>query len=348
MFGKVTVATSGGVDSSFICAALAGACVDFDCVTVTTLDRSGDERVYARSIADAFGARCAERLYDPNLLDPRRSSSTGLPRPARRAFLQALDSVLVDGMDELGASVVFDGNGGDNLFCFLHSSAPILDRMLAEGLNRGVFATLFDMCRITDCSLPVMTRALVRRMAQTSGYAPWPVNAALLSARKGDAHADPLTPWIDGRSRRTGKQDHVALIMHAQNHVHGLTTGLPRFSPLLSQPLVEFCLGIPTWIWTEGGINRALARAAFKDDLPASTIVRTSKSGPDSFIRRAFAMNRALIGERLLDGTLAQHGLLDRTRISQALQVDEVADEIVIDRLLDLLEAENWCRSWGG
>ncbi|AKM08758.1 hypothetical protein AB433_00020 [Croceicoccus naphthovorans] len=56
----------------------------------------------------------------------------------------------------------------------------------------------------------------------------------------------------------------------------------------MSQPLLEFCLGVPTWTWVTGGQNRALARAAFADLLPRSVLDRTSKAGPDSFIRSAF------------------------------------------------------------
>ena len=118
------------------------------------------------------------------------------------------------------------------------------------------------------------------------------------------------------------------------------------FSPLASQPLVEFCIGIPTWIWAHGGMNRALARAAFAHDLPPAVMARTSKAGPDSFVRQVFAQNRTVIGERLLDGLLAANGVIDRRAVEEALATDETEDDSNFDRVLDLLEAENWARSW--
>ena len=347
LLGRLGVAASGGVDSSFVCAALSSAETAFDCITVATSDRSGDERQSAAAVARQFGVKCVEREFDPVHFNPCEPASRGLPRPARRAFLSVFDRLLDDAREELGAVIVLDGNNGDNLFCYLHSAAPIVDRLRAEGWSSGVIETLFDMCRITDCSLPTMVAATGRRLVRGGARDRWPSDRRLLADDVSHAGSAPLTPWLDEESgKRSGKRDHLLLLMHAQNHLHGVTGSLRRFSPLASQPLVEFCLGVPTWLWASGGMNRALARAAFASRLPAPIIARTSKAGPDSFIRLAFAHNRSRIRERLLDGLLASNGLLDRTELNRALDVDEFRDALIIDRILDILEAENWARSW--
>lgn len=346
-FGRVAVAASGGVDSSFIAAALGASRSDFDCITIATRDRSGDERHHAKLVAASLGVRCVERVLDPARFDPTWPASAGLPRPARRSFLAVLDTLLVDALAELGAGMVLDGNGGDNLFCFLHSSAPVLDRLRAEGLNRRTLRTLLDMCRITGCSIPTMLRAVLRRLRNRDRPRPWPTDMSFLASDKVDPGIA-LTPWLEAMDGPWGgKHDHISLVMHAQNHIHGLAGTLPRFSPLASQPLVEFCFGIPTWLWCQGGTNRALARTAFARELPAAILARTSKAGPDSFIRAAFAAHRPAIAERLLDGLLASHHVIDRPAVERALRVDYgYSDDGAFDRLLDLLEAENWCQSW--
>lgn len=346
-FGMASVAASGGVDSSLICAALAHSSQRFDCITLATSDPTGDERVYAQHLADWFGARCIERFYEPALYDPFRPSSRGLVRPARRSFQHVLDTLLIDAMEDLGAKIVYDGNGGDNLFCFLHSSAPVMDRLVAEGAGTGALQTLIDMCRITGCSVPTMLAAVFRRWLGKRKRESWPANESLLTRNSETGFCEPLVPWLsDAAQSGSGKRDHLVLIMRAQNHIHDLAAGLPRFSPLASQPLVEFCLGIPTWIWAHGGRNRALARAAFAHDLPPAVMARTSKAGPDSFVRQVFAQNRTVIGERLLDGLLAANGVIDRHAVEEALATDETEDDSNFDRVLDLLEAENWARSW--
>jgi asparagine synthase (glutamine-hydrolysing) len=350
VFGRIAVAASGGVDSSFICAALARAGASFGCATVATADPSGDERRFVQLLAGHLGVEAMPSIYDSSTIDPIRAVSAGLARPSRKPFMAALEAALFEAAANSGAEIVFDGNGGDNLFCFLHSSAPFVDRLLCDGIGRGAFSTFIDMCRITGCDLPTMARAALRRIARAGRLLPWPADLSLL-AEGPDVpwDIDPLTPWFDVEvGRQWGKRDHLALIMRGQPHMHGLgIDGLPRFSPLASQPLVEYCLRMPTWLWCRGGINRALARAAFVEDLPKAILRRTSKAGPDSFIRRSFDLHRDVIRERLMDGLLARHGIIDRQAVDYALAVDAVSsgDDLVL-RLLDLAEAENWARSW--
>lgn len=349
--GPVAVAASGGVDSSLICAALAKSGTGFSCITLATRDPSGDERPFVRLLADHLGVRSLSAFLDPGLVDPQRPASSGLPRPARKPFLAAIDAMLLKAARSLGANTIFDGNGGDNLFCFLHSAAPIVDRLRSEGPGRGSLSTLIDMCRVTGCDVPVMSRAVLRRLVRHKPSGLWPADTRLLAdAPDRKRSAEPLTPWLDTQTgHHGGKRDHLALIMRSQNHLHGLGAGgLPRFSPLMSQPLLEFCLAVPSWIWCAGGINRAPARAAFAGTLPPEIALRSSKSGPDSFIRHSFVGNRSTIRDLLLGGLLADHGLLDLAATRQALGADAFSGGSIIYRLLDLAEAEAWARSWQG
>lgn len=349
LLGRVAVAASGGVDSSLICAALTKAGQPFDCVTLATADPSGDERTYVRMIGDHLGVSIVDRMYDIRAIDPLVCVSAGLARPSRKTFMAAVDAALFDAGKSLEADVIFDGNGGDSLFCFLHSAAPLVDRLLCEGLGRGSAATFVDLCHLTGCSMPTMMRAAVGRLFRKRPDDLWPADLRLLSvAFEQPDRVEPLSPWFQTRvGCHTGKRDHLSLLLRSQNNVNGLAAGgLPRFSPLLSQPLVEFCLGVPTWIWCAGGLNRAPARAAFAADLPLEISERVSKAGPDSFVRSIFDRHRHTYRDLLLEGLLAQHGLLDREAVETALNVDFRSEGSIIYRLLDLVEAENWARSW--
>ena len=345
-WGRVSVAISGGVDSSFICAALACVGEPFDCATFATSDPGGDERRYARLVASTFAARCAERVYHPDLFDPVRSASAGLTAPVRRGFQHVLDDLVRDITEELGCTVIFDGNVGDNIFCFLNSPAPVIDRLLAQGPGRGALATMLDMCRITDCPAPAMISATLRRIARSRSAAIWGTETGLLTREAADAVVAPLSDWLDQTPAPPGKREHLALIIQGQNQIHGVNAGVHRFSPLASQPLVECCLRIPSWEWASGGINRAVARAAFARELPRQVIARTSKTGPDSFLRQAYSVHRARIAGQLLDGILVAEHIVDRAALEHALATDVLRDEQTFGRVLDILEAENWARSW--
>jgi asparagine synthase (glutamine-hydrolysing) len=346
--GRVAVAASGGVDSSLVCAALAEAEQPFDCVTLATADPSGDERTYVRMLGEHLGVSIIDRIYDIRAIDPLVCVSAGLARPSRKTFMAAVDAALFDAGQSLEADVIFDGNGGDSLFCFLHSAAPLVDRLLCEGPGRGLAATFVDLCHLTGCSMPTMMREAVGRLFRRRSSGLWPADLRLLSGAFEPDRVDPLSPWLETRvGCHPGKRDHLSLLMRSQNNVNGLAAGgLPRFSPLLSQPLVEFCLGVPTWVWCAGGINRAAARAAFAADLPRGILERVSKAGPDSFVRSIFDTHRHTYRDLLLEGLLVRQGLLDRKLVEAALNVDYRSEGSIIYRLLDLGETENWARSW--
>ena len=349
LLGPVAVATSGGVDSSFLCAALAAGDRDFGCITLATSDSSGDESDYARLLADHLDADFTRRVYDPAYYRPTACSSAGLSRPGRKGFLTAVDALLAAGSAELGKAIVLDGNGGDNLFCFLHSAAPIVDRLRNEAKG-GAFrnSARHVLCHRLRCS------DHAARDRQASDGRPFETG---LGARQPIAcrcgHLGGLTRTVDAvaspvdlappRQTRSPRADHA----RAARHVHGFGPGPARFSPLMSQPLLEFCLGVPTWAWVKGGQNRALARAAFSDLLPRSVLARTSKAGPDSFIRGAFDSHRAVLRDLLLDGLLAEQGVIDRAAVEQAFTLETSRRGSMVYRLLDLVEAENWSRSWG-
>ncbi|MBD3774933.1 MAG: hypothetical protein IE921_15295 [Rhodobacteraceae bacterium] len=349
-FGPVAVAASGGVDSSFICGALQVGGADYSCVTLATPDASGDERIHVRQLASHLGVPYLECRYDPSGFDIRLPASAGLTRPSRKSFLASLDNHLRQAMAQLAAGVVMDGNGGDNLFCYLHSAVPIVDRLLAEGPGRGSLASFIDMCRVTGCDIPAMSAALVRSLRKPRAGFVWPPDRRLLSPGAClDCAPQPFAAWAEAvETGSRGRAAHCELLMHAQFHVHGPSEGWPRLSPLLSQPLVEYCLSLPSWLWCEGGLNRALARDAFARELPPSIVARTSKAGPDSFLRGIYAVNRQAIRDLLLGGWLASRGLLDPVAVEQALHTDPLTGSEIIYRLLDLAEAENWARSWDG
>src|SRR3546814_965026 len=72
-----------------------------------------------------------------------------------------------------GFDAIFTGNGGDNVFCYMHSAAPIVDRLRSAHASRGVARTFVDMCQVTQCDLAKMMRAtlslLVRRSPREPG-----------------------------------------------------------------------------------------------------------------------------------------------------------------------------------
>src|SRR3546814_6537693 len=64
-----------------------------------------------------------------DLIDLSKSGSTHLPRPVGRQFMQEIERAYRAEVKTHGFDAIFTGNGGDNVFCYLHSAAPIVDRL---------------------------------------------------------------------------------------------------------------------------------------------------------------------------------------------------------------------------
>lgn len=346
-FNHIVVGCSGGLDSSIVCAALARQRHDFSCLTLATNDPSGDERRYAAAVAEATGVRLESFIYDPALINVFQSTSTHLPRPVGQPFMQELERAYRSTVSLDSNVAIFTGNGGDNVFCFLHSAAPIIDRLRIEGSWAGAARTLIEMCQITECSVFTMIRAALR-LAHSSAGSTQADRRLLDRSRRRKPTAIRLTPYLNGApDHAPGKTTHIDLLTRIQNFVEGLDrTTLPWVtSPLLCQPIVEACLAVPTWKWIENGINRSFARQAFHELLPPSIVTRTSKAGPDSVMAAVFEQNRSALRELLLGGTLRDHGLIDACATESALRSPETLRNQMFYRLLMLGEAEAWSRS---
>jgi asparagine synthase (glutamine-hydrolysing) len=120
----------------------------------------------------------------------------------------------------------------------------------------------------------------------------------------------------------------------------------PVYYPLLSQPLVELCLRIPSWMWISGGRNRALARDAFAVSLPPAILTRRSKGDFTAFCGSIYARNRTVLVEHILGGWLSDQGLLDRTAVEAYLADPTPARDYGFYRLLEIAAVETWARSW--
>lgn len=346
--GPLLVSVSGGLDSAIVAACLARAGRDVRCLTLYGDDPSGDERRYARDLCAHLGVPLSERRYALETIDLEAPLAPHLPRPIGRSHEQAYERAHLELARETGTDAFITGNGGDNVFGYSQSAGAIADRLLSEGFSSGVLRTLGDVCRQTGCG-PMEAAGAALRLVRRRGYR-WRaaplfldpgVQAAL--AAEGLSH-----PWLDPPDPvLPGKAGHVAALLRIQQVLEpGRSRHARVLHPLLSQPIVEACLAVPSWQWRAGGIDRAVARKAFARDLPQSIVRRRTKGGPDAFCAQVVDHYRARIRERLLGGWLADYGLLDRKALAAALSGGRptTSDENV--RILDLLDTEAWLASW--
>lgn len=349
---KVLLRLSGGLDSSIVAAALARSGRPFVTHTLVTKDRAGDEQAHAKSVADHFGVTLIARARDLNLVDVTASAARGLPRPSARAFVQASSRIARDVADRCGASVVFDGGGGDNVFASLQSTAPVADCLHTHGGAGYFWKTAHSIGIGANVSTFKVARAALVRFWTRGPAFHWPVDLALLSSDACDMATGAADhPWlVPPADALAGSAAHIALLAAAQSVVQSRDpcATVADVSPLISQPVAEACLRVPSWFWTRDGHNRVIARDAFRGDLPRRIINRRDKGVPDSFMVELIDANFEPIRAMLLDGELARHGIIDRGAIKAALTPSAIAKGFGYIRVMQLVDVEAWVRSWRG
>lgn len=347
-FSDAIVEISGGLDSAIVAACVAAGQTSATGLTYAAIGGDPDETPYARSIAEHLGIPLEMGHPAIAAVDLAVSDAAGLPRPYARSFSQAFDRIALGLAEAQHADVFFSGGGGDNVFSYQRSLSPAIDHIRARGMGAGAWSTMGDLAQLGETSIWHVASRVLRRMLRPPA-SPWRLEHGFLNAAA--LHALPFPsghPWTDIPERALpAKIMHVAALVHVQNHLEGhrRQRHAPIISPLLSQPIMETCLAIPSWLWCTGGRNRAVAREAFSAQLPASVIARQSKGAFDSFSAQLFTANRERLSELLLDGPLAANGLLDLAAVEAALRTQTANSEALVD-LWSLADAEAWARSW--
>lgn len=345
----VLLELSGGVDSSILAAALRAAARPFAAVNLVTPDREGDERAYAQSVAARLGADLTECPVPANvdlLAPPRRR----LALPGVPAMLRPADRLLAALGEERGAPAYMSGAGGDCVFATPFSATPAADAFRRHGPGRRFIRSIADLATLYRASIWATGR-MAWRFIRDPDRRRAPVRSTAFLAPERLPDQPQWHPWRDAPSSvPPGKVAHVRAIGAALAHIDGFERqGIaPMLFPLLARPVIEACLRAPSWMWVEGGVTRAVARRAFADRLPPEVIWRQSKGGMDAYCYRNFDACRPRLRPFLLDGHLARAGLLAADEIEAFLAEPPREHDVRFYRLLPIIDAEAWARSWLG
>lgn len=350
-FGSALLGVSGGLDSSIVAAGARGRTA-LSCVTHVGPDTEGDERHYARALANHLALDLQEARYELDDIDIAKPVAPHHPSPNAHHFRQAIEAIhrRAAARDDIGT--ILSGNGGDGIFCGMRSATPLVDRFVAEGPHRALVATLRDLSDLTGADALTILRRAWRKYRECREPQPLRMNVLGLAADRLPpiAAAGPRHKWHAAPSDALpGKRSHVAFLVRSLRslELYPRRTSPPHVAPLMSQPLVELCLSIPTWQWIEGGRDRAVARMAFENILPQTVLRRVHKGGPSGFTRKIYEYNRGEALDLLRGGRLVAAKILDPSFLDTPDDPDW-RSSLRPDRLLGLVAAETWTRWWLG
>jgi asparagine synthase (glutamine-hydrolysing) len=352
-YRRVVHRLSGGLDSAVVLDALLQSssrpllfCENHyaDCAP------EGDERTYARLIAQTLGAPLREIAFprtDSNLNRLENLPITARPSASLLSFQHEFILTLAL---EHGIDTFTNGHGGDQVFC--NYSGPLLAADYA--IENGIDAGLID---------------LVRGIAGNGRHSLWKILAAIVKYAYAGIRDDPMLrhrdvnnpltdeasesvtldyitpPWMSQcRGLPPAKLMHVLMIADLQVYNETSIENLVADTPTLLavQPIVEICLQTPTHILGRHGADRAIERAAFAARLPSAIVNRHVKGDTTRYFANLLLANLQWLRPFLLDGSLPKSGLVCRNKLEGLLTMDSLVRGKCFGALISCLLAEAW------
>ncbi len=354
---KITLRLSGGLDSAIVAASLRSGARHLDLNAVHYVLEGGDpsEAGFARSVAECIGIDLTYLPVDPAMPLPNAHQCPPTARPFRE-FLGQNQLTKECALPALSGRTLFTGQGGDHLFQEVRSSLGFGDYLQLNGLRPDAVGELVNAARLSEQSVwRVLRETMASAIYCRNRISPF--KAGLLRRRTSanrlafaDLRADDLVPvWArepDGLP--PAKFAQISSLVHMfQNRSAIYTPATPHvIHPLISQPLIEFCLRSPVYLLCAGGISRGLARLAMKHEVPDAVRLRRSKGDASRFYIQQIASNRNLLTETLLDGELVAGGYIERGEIRSFLLPETFRLQTLSQMVLVYYVIECWLQRW--
>ncbi|HEV7610805.1 MAG TPA: asparagine synthase-related protein [Steroidobacteraceae bacterium] len=358
-YDRIILELSGGLDSSVILGCLKRSPFrpHVTCLHIESGGADDNERNFAELAAAEAGV---ELVVQPGysqhaLYDERVFRLPKAPKPCVANLAITLESDSRNLIPErMRAQSIWDGQGGDHLFFEPRSPFGAVDYAFRHGITGDFLRCVRDAVRRSKLSYwGVLERSM--RLGLLRGR--WHLEdeydreAVFLNPEIVPADiADYVwQPWqTDCAGLPPGKRWQICLIaclLHRHRPVPGLQYAA-QHHPLFSQPLIELCLRIPLHTLLQGGADRALERAAFRDCVPGPIIRRENKGTVAITVMSKIRECLPFLRELVLDGVLARERIIERSELMPYLAGNRPMSQRVLWPFLACIAAEVWARKW--
>ncbi len=353
-YERTLLEVSGGLDSAIITGTLHRGGLTgrvAEAVNIAFGRPESDEQSYARAVADRAGIPLTERRHAPEALDlADLEELAGEFRPSANGVDPKWDRDEIERARATGARAIVSGQGGDALF--MQMSTP---GIVADAWRRTGWATLWDpllgdVARRTRRSVWAVLRD-ARTESRGRAALSEELWSSLISAEVRAATRDLKPKWeheAEGRGIPPGKRLHIHALARFL-----LNEGPSRrrrevdvIYPLFAQPVLEHCLRIPAPVLAGTSYDRAYARGVFADRLPEVVLKRRAKGVVTVYFAKLIANSLPALRPYLLEGCLADAGVLDRAHLERALTPEHLIWAAKPSDILWAVATEAWVRHW--
>jgi asparagine synthase (glutamine-hydrolysing) len=358
-YDRIVHRLSGGLDSSVVLGCLKNSPKrpEITCVHLESGGLDDQERAFAQLAADAAGVELVVQSgYSSHATyDDRLFHLPKMPNPSVASVGMAVDPAVLNLVPEqVNAEAVWDGEGGDHLFFAPRSPFGAVDYAFRHGLGGGFFQSVHDAVRRSRLSYWEVLGKSVHLGALRGRWQPEDEYNRQATFVNPDVVPKNLGtyvwhPWSqDASDLPPGKRWQICLLaclVHRHRPVPELQH-VSQHHPLFSQPLFELCLRIPLYVLLQGGVNRALERAAFRDCVPEPILRRENKGAVATILMSKIRESLPYLRDLVLGGVLVQERILVASDLEPYLIGNRPVSNRVLWPLLSSIAAEVWARKW--
>lgn len=366
---SVGVFLSGGIDSSAITALIRETGQTPHTFSVVFAERNFDESVYARQVAERFGAEHTEiQLTERAMLDQLPVALSAMDQPTG----DGVNSYVVsEAVRKAGVKVALSGLGGDEFFAG-YSTFSRLERALkfqqrgahVPAVARNLFARVIELAGGNSVQA---SKAAAMLKSDGSLAAMYPVTRQVLSLSQrqsllneqwrqlNDDWRDPYAALLQSAFQHAGTTDFLTQISYAEarTYMHdvllrdsdqmSMAHALEVRVPLLDHKLVEYVMGVPGAMKRPNGTPKSLLVASLGDLLPRDVVHRPKQGFTLPFANWMRGALRTFCETRLDPQRIAGRGLFDAREVSRLWKLFLAeSPEVSWSRLWVLVVLEEW------
>ena len=350
---------SGGLDSSIVLSCLADAPSrpNIVCLTYYRSQGPSDERPWARLAAQRTGVQHIEHSRSEFMdFSALAGMNPCASPPLTHSFLE-IDELEHRLANQHQATAISSGDGGDSLFGSTSARFSVLDYARRRGLRPELLRIASNVALSGNKSVwTVLSKSLryrfsnqdaedINHLRDARALASPEIREPILASKRSFAH-----PWFRSGHLPHGASEILSFLTLPDLFYPPLgdldEDIAERVYPLLSQPLVELCVSIPSYLHFDEGRDRGLVRRAFSGDVPAPILDRTWKDPVQGFPEDILRANLPYFRQILLDGILVKERYLDRAALEMTLSGQILKGTASVGEILDHVLVEAWLRSW--
>jgi len=355
---KAHITLSGGLDSSSLLALLKISGYKEPIYAINYFDssfRGGDERDFAQEVSEQYKVSLNFIDFQDHLAFNETKSSKRFNRPTNILLATKFTAALASIMNVEKEDILISGEGGDHVFLASPPREAYIDYLLEKNFH-GSANILKDVCgyyRMPYIKLLKETVSIYgHHKLGTLNYLDLVMKPQswMTESFKNKINQDLFKPifWENLKNVSPGKARHIMAIFSAsmRNSRGNEIPGKSFINPLLSQPLVEHALSMPTYQSFKNGHNRFQFRMAMARNVSGRYLWRTSKGETSGAMVSGIKKNFAHIQSLLLNGRLAEEGFIDTHILHQALREVRSGKVDNLWPINKLFIVESWLSSW--